>query len=118
VTRDVGRDARAARDAVATLAGWSSALTWADVPTQVQDRLLLALADTLGVTIAGARLPENRALVQAWPVAAGAAPVFGAGVATAADQAAWLNAVAAVRLELDEGNKFARGHPATQASRQ
>ena len=36
----------------------------------------------------------------------------GSGRTTTVEAAAWLNATALVRLELDEGNKYAEGHPA------
>ncbi|EHK80314.1 MmgE/PrpD, partial [Saccharomonospora azurea SZMC 14600] len=42
----------------------------------------------------------------------GPAPLVGAGRHTTVDAAAWLNATALVALELDEGNKYAKGHPA------
>lgn len=97
-------------EAVRKLGGWVSA--FADVPGEVRDRLALVLYDTLGVTAAGARLPEQAALLRAWDPPAGPAPVIGGGTSTTPDAAAWLNSVAACSLELDEGNKYARGHPA------
>ena len=80
--------------------------------TPVRERLALVLLDSLGVTAVGSRLPEQRALVEAWRPGAGPAPLVGSGRTTGVEAAAWLNATAMVRLELDEGNKFAAGHPA------
>lgn len=79
----------------------------------LREPLTRTLLDTLGVTIAGARTPEMRALVAAWDPPPGPARIFGAGERTVAETAAYLNGVSAVTLELDEGNKYARGHPAS-----
>jgi 2-methylcitrate dehydratase PrpD len=98
--------------AVADLGEFVSRFEWADVGEDVADRLRLALLDTLGVTVAGASTPEHRALVDAWVLPPGSARLLGAGRATDIDAAAWLNGSAACCLELDEGNKYARGHPA------
>lgn len=87
-------------------------LRWADLPAPVQARAGLMLVDLLGVTAAGARTPELVALRQAWPAPAGPSALVGAGRGTQPDTAAWLNGAAACCLELDEGNKYAAGHPA------
>lgn len=105
-------DQAAALDALTGLAGWAADLTWDDVPEDVRERLRLILLDTFGVTLLGARLPERAALVEAWALADGPVPVLGAGVDTTPEAAAWLNATALVSLEMDEGNKYAAGHPA------
>ncbi|MGH3318346.1 MAG: MmgE/PrpD family protein, partial [Nocardioidaceae bacterium] len=108
-----GPDAQeAARVATARLGRWVADLTWDDVPEGVQQRLQLVLLDSLGVGLVGARLPEQRALVAAWQPGPGPSPVLGGGLLTTVESAAWLNAGALVCLELDEGNKYAKGHPA------
>ncbi|MEU8342541.1 MmgE/PrpD family protein [Spirillospora sp. NPDC048832] len=98
--------------ATARLGEWVAGLDVADVPGPVLDRLSLVLLDAIGVTALGAGLPETRALRAAWDAPAGPAPLIGAGRCASVDAAAWLNAVALVCLELDEGNKYAKGHPA------
>ena len=70
------------------------------------------LTDLLGVTLAGMRTPELRRLVAAWDAPPGPFPVLGAPLCTTAETSAYLSAVAACALELDEGNKYAAGHPA------
>jgi 2-methylcitrate dehydratase PrpD len=100
------------REATGALGAWASGLHWADVDAPVRERLTLVLLDSLGVTVVGSRLPEQTALVDAWRPVAGPAPLVGSGRTTTVEAAAWLNATAMVRLELDEGNKFAAGHPA------
>lgn len=81
--------------------------------SKLREPLIRTLVDTLGVIVAGARTPEMRAIITAWDPAAGPAAIFGAGSRTVTETAAYLNGVSAVTLELDEGNKYARGHPAS-----
>lgn len=98
--------------ALRELGRFAAELTWESLPSQVQDRALLMLVDTLGVTLAGAATDELRALRHAWGPTSGTATVLGAVRTAAPDTAAWLNGAAACALELDEGNKHAQGHPA------
>jgi len=70
------------------------------------------LIDLIGVAAAGARTPEMRALLDVWGSAPGVSPIVGAHRTTNPETAAYLNAIAACSLELDEGNKHAKGHPA------
>lgn len=100
------------RVAVDELAEFAAGLTYASLPARVRERLPVMLTDLFGVTIAGARTPEFTALTDAWHCAAGDAVVPGADVRTVPETAAYLSAVAACMLELDEGNKYAAGHPA------
>jgi 2-methylcitrate dehydratase PrpD len=106
---------RSAREATEALARWAAAVRWSDVPGDARERMSLVLLDSLGVTVLGARQPEQRALVAAWRPAAGPAPLIGGGRSTTVEAAAWLNASALVRLELDEGHKYAKGHPGAHA---
>ncbi len=96
----------------AALGRWASGLRRDDVPARVVQRLRLVLMNVLGVAGAGAMDPAQRRFVATWSPVPGPAPVYGAGVRTSIEAAAWLNATALVRLELDEGNKYAKGHPA------
>jgi 2-methylcitrate dehydratase PrpD len=98
--------------AVADLGKWVAGVRPDDVDDDVRRRLRLVLVDTLGVTITGARTPELAALHAAWPQPPGPAAVLGTKHRTTVDAAVWLNGAAACWLELDEGNKYARGHPA------
>lgn len=84
----------------------------ATMTAALRDHLLFLLTDFIGVVIAGAATSEQRALVAAWDPPLGPAHLFGSQrTATTSDAAAWLNGVAACSLELDDGNKYARGHP-------
>ncbi len=94
-----------------TLGEQAAVFDWGDVPPEVQERTLLVLFDTLGVMAAGARTPEVQALAAQFQDE-GRAPVAGAGRWAGADASCWINGFAVCCLELDEGSKFARGHPA------
>ncbi|HJP77668.1 MAG TPA: MmgE/PrpD family protein [Pseudonocardiaceae bacterium] len=98
--------------AVRELACWAHGLDWREVPQRVADRLRTVAFDVLTVTAIGARTVEQRAIRAVWPTPPGNAPVIGGGTRTDAATAAFLNAQATVCLELDEGNKYAKGHPA------
>ncbi|WP_037572836.1 MmgE/PrpD family protein [Phaeacidiphilus oryzae] len=108
-------DKRIAAEQVAALAEWIAALRWEQVPPEVRQRLSAVLLDTLAVTAAGARTADQARIRAGWPQPPGGAPVLGAGVLTTVDAAAFLNAGALVCCELDEGNKYARGHPAAHS---
>lgn len=99
-------------DAVRELGRFAATVQVDDLPDAARARLEVMLTDLLGVTVAGARTPELRALVDAWAPAPGPAVLLGAGRCATVDDAAWLNGTAACCLELDEGNKHAQGHPA------
>lgn len=98
--------------AIDELAAFASALEPVAVPALVRERLAPMLADLFGAVVAGMRTPEMRALVHAWMSPLGEAPIVGTSLTTTPDQGAYLAATAACVLELDEGNKWAAGHPA------
>lgn len=108
----LGPAQQAALEALGQLADWAARVRWESTPNDVRDRLRLVLLDTLGVSLLGARLPERAALVEAWATSPGPVAVIGTGVTSTPEAAAWLNATALVSLEMDEGNKYAAGHPA------
>lgn len=112
-TTGYGRETRTG-EALAELGRFVASFRWEDVDEGLREQLYKTLLDTTGVMIAGARTGEVRALVEAWDPDAGPARLFGGGKTTV-DAAAYLNAISAVALELDEGNKYARGHPASHA---
>lgn len=95
------------------LGEFAASFEWDRAEDELRSQLSLTLLDTLGVTIAGSRTPEMRSLIAAWSPESGSAQLFGAGRRVAIDSAAYLNGVSAVTLEMDEGNKYARGHPAS-----
>ncbi len=101
-----------AQAAVRALGRFTAALRPPAPGSELAELLHRTLFDTLGVIVAGAATSELRALQRAWTLAPGPARVLGAGQNTSVESAAYLNGVASVCLELDEGNKYARGHPA------
>jgi 2-methylcitrate dehydratase PrpD len=106
-------------DVVAALhrvGAFAATLDVRSLPAAVGERATLVLTDLLGVTMAGARTEELRALLAAWAPAPGPAALLGAGRAVDVDAAAWLNGTAACCLELDEGSKHAQGHPAAHVA--
>jgi 2-methylcitrate dehydratase PrpD len=97
------------------LGAFVEGLRWSELPETLKARLLLILFDTLGVTLIGAATPELEALVAAHNPPPGPARLMGHSRDVVAEEAVYLNATAACCLELDEGSKFAGGHPATHA---
>ncbi|RVU14361.1 MmgE/PrpD family protein [Methylobacterium oryzihabitans] len=88
-------------------------LSPADLPEAVVERARLVLLDSLGVTAAGMREPECRALAERLAARrTGPAPAIGSGLSLDPRDAALVNGTAGTTLELDEGNQYARGHPA------
>lgn len=95
------------------LAAFAADLTAEDVPAAVRDRAGLTVADTVGAIVGGSTAEDVRALTRRWAaIASGAASVLGTdGVETVPHFAAFCNGAAGTVLELDEGHRFAGGHP-------
>jgi len=98
-------------DAVINLGARSAELTWGATPDAVRDRTMLVVFDTLGVMMAGGAMPENQAFADRHPEV-GPAPMAGLDRWGTAVDSCWVNGAAVCSLELDEGSKYARGHPA------
>lgn len=110
--KELPGSAAAVAAAVDELAAFAAGLEYEELPAAVRERLNLMLTDLWGVSAAGGLTPEMQALTAAWAAGPGPSPVLGTQLHTSAETAAFLNAVAACELELDEGNKRAQGHPA------
>lgn len=100
------------RDATSALAAFATTCRRDGIPAGVRDRIAVMLVDLLGVTLAGSRTPELRALTAVWHAETGAHSTTGSALSGSAETVAHLDAIAACCLELDEGNKHAAGHPA------
>jgi 2-methylcitrate dehydratase PrpD len=61
--------------------------------------------------LAGAGTPEVQAMAAQFQEG-GASPLVGLGRTSSADASCWVNGAAVCCLELDEGSKYVRGHPA------
>ena len=85
-----------------------------DFPPEVIKRAKEIIADTIACITLGAQEEEIKALIGRLTSSgtAGVATVIGAGLWTEPSKAALINGTAGVTLELDEGNRYARGHPA------
>lgn len=95
------------------LARLALSLRFADIPAPVLAHAKLIVRDTLGVMLAGSRLPEIAALARLAPaLGAGPATIMGTDLTAASHVAALVNGTGGVSLELDEGNQFAINHPA------
>jgi 2-methylcitrate dehydratase PrpD len=83
------------------------------VRPEVRGHATLVVADTLGAILGGAAEPEAACLGARAPRGTGPATVLALGFPRVDPWwAAVLNGTAGTMLELDEGNRFARGHPA------
>jgi 2-methylcitrate dehydratase PrpD len=97
-------------EAVRTIAGQCLSIEWADVPETVRDRTLLVMFDTLSVMIAGAGSSEMQGFAEQY-AEPGSAPLVGFSRRTSIEGSCWINGASVCSLELDEGSKYARGHP-------
>lgn len=79
----------------------------------VRNKTALILADTVGAMVGGAAEPEVVTLRDRLVAdAPGPCNIVGTGQTASAGTAALLNGTAGTTLEMDEGNQFAKGHPA------
>ena len=98
-------------DYLDTLSRFAAELEYAALPPDVQEQLGWILADTVAAIVAGSAEPELRALAGSLG-SGGGATLVGLGCSASMDAAALLNGTAGTFLEMDEGNRFSRGHPA------
>jgi len=87
-------------------------LTFQDLPEKTVRQARYVIADTVAAIAGGAAEPEMKALTVRRIRDSGACSVIGTGIASTPQRAALLNGIAGTWLEMDEGNRFARGHPA------
>ncbi len=98
-------------DYLDTLSGFAAQLRFKELPAEVQQQALWILADTVAAIVAGSAEPELRALAGKQS-SSGYATLIGLGRHIGSDAAALINGTAGTFLEMDEGNRFSRGHPA------
>lgn len=104
---------RTAQSGPHELARFIAELDGRELSCSLLARARLVVADLIGVIAAGAREPEMRRLTARLTLAAGAgsSAVIGHDAWAPAEVAALLHGTAGTFLELDEGNRFSRGHP-------
>ena len=97
-----------------TLSGFAATLRFHELPEAVRAHTGWILADTVAAVAAGSAEPELQALaaLHGEPAAGSGATLVGLGRAASADAAALVNGTAGTFLEMDEGNRYSRGHPA------
>jgi len=86
-------------------------LDYRTLPHDVKEQVGWILADTLAAVAAGSAEPELQALAKRQG-ASEAASLIGLGRRTSCEAAAFINGTAGTFLEMDEGNRYSRGHPA------
>lgn len=100
------------KDSTQQLSEFFSALQYSDLPASVTEQLAWVLADTLAAIVAGSAEPELLSLSRRLRRHTGPAVLPGLGLSAQPDVAALVNGTAGTFLEMDEGNRFSRGHPA------
>lgn len=98
-------------DYLDTFSRFAAQLEIREVPAPVREQLGWILADTVASIVAGSAEPELRAFAGKVH-GTGCASLPGQGRCVEADAAALINGTAGTFLEMDEGNRFSRGHPA------
>ncbi|MCJ7830578.1 MAG: MmgE/PrpD family protein, partial [Desulfobacterales bacterium] len=96
-----------------TLATFLSELTYDRLPPAVVARAKVVLLDTLGAAVGGSRTPEGRIAIRLAQKLSGKqeATLLATGVKVDCLYAALVNGLMAHVLELDDGNRYAMGHP-------
>ncbi|NML48735.1 MmgE/PrpD family protein [Ramlibacter sp. G-1-2-2] len=97
-------------DYLDSFSAFAAGLSFDELPATVRKHAGWILADTLAAIVAGAAEPELRSWAALQP--SGPATLVGLGQQTQPVLAALVNGTAGTFLEMDEGNRFARGHPA------
>lgn len=99
---------------LARLSEFAARLRFQELPPQIITRAKEVFADTLAVIAAGAQEPEVREMSRRFVPRPGNGPatLLGQGYRVDVLNAGLINGTAGTFLELDEGNQFARGHPA------
>ncbi len=97
------------------LSEFVAGLRLADLSDDLIEHLGWVVADTLAAMVAGSAEPELQGLASRVAASPGPASLAGLGRATSADAAALIHGTAGTFLEMDEGNRFSRGHPAIHA---
>ncbi|MSP36265.1 MAG: MmgE/PrpD family protein [Limnohabitans sp.] len=101
-------------DYLDTLSEFSSKLDYQKLDPGVKEQVGWILADTLAAMVAGSAEPELRAIAgrQTDGASKHAAQLIGLGRRSTPEAAAFINGTSGTFLEMDEGNRFSRGHPA------
>jgi len=97
-------------DSLGQVADFAALIPTASIPSEVNARTSLILADCIGAIVGGAAEPDVAALVNR-QAGYGTALLVGTTQKRPPCTAALLNGTAGTTLEMDEGNQFCKGHP-------
>lgn len=92
------------------LCGFAAGLRYEQLGAQTVEQAKVVIADTFAAIAAGSQEPEVITLAKRVR-SQGNSTVIGACMRSSASTAAFLNGIAGTWLEMDEGNRFSRGHP-------
>lgn len=96
-----------------TAAEFAATLDHSELSADVRDHVGLVVADTLGAIVGGSTNPAVTALAaSAASRTPGGASILGTDRTATPSRASLVNGTAGTVLELDEGHKYAAGHPA------
>ncbi len=98
-------------DYLDTFSHFAAEINYEALDSDLHEQVGWILADTVGAIVAGSAEPELRSLA-ARQAPGSAALLVGLGRRATAEVAALINGTAGTFLEMDEGNRFSRGHPA------
>ena len=93
------------------LSQFAAQIRFTELPCEVREQTAWILADSIAAIAGGSAEPEVRSLCSRF-AATGPATLIGHGRGASTDVAALVNGSAGTFLEMDEGNRFSRGHPA------
>ncbi len=93
------------------LSQFAADMDYRRLSSPVQEQVGWILADTVAATAAGSAEPELKALASRQSRSE-SATLIGLGRRSSCEAAAFINGTAGTFLEMDEGNRFSRGHPA------
>jgi 2-methylcitrate dehydratase PrpD len=100
-------------DPARDLARFALDVEYEQLPDSVQAHVGLVVADTVGAMIGGNTLPEVSTLAEIEAAQnPGGAAMLGTNHTASPGHAAMVNGTGGTSLELDEGHKYAAGHPA------
>lgn len=99
-----------------TLSDFVAGFRFEELTPATVEQASYVVLDTMGAIAGGMAEPEMQKLGRAMTVGqSGSASIVGAGRTTAPATASFLNGAAGTFLEMDEGNRFAKGHPSVHA---
>ncbi|MFZ2739286.1 MAG: MmgE/PrpD family protein [Burkholderiaceae bacterium] len=98
-------------DYLDTFSHFATGINYEALGSDIHEQVGWILADTIGAMTAGSAEPELRKLASR-QTSGQTAVLVGLGCHATTEVAAFINGTSGTFLEMDEGNRFSRGHPA------